>query len=96
MKTKFCTSDQKGFQITFENGYTASVQFGVGNYCDNYDAPFSLENAKSRQVSTTAETAIIDPKGDFVKYKGDVVQAYQKPSDVLKTLIKASKMKPKD
>ncbi len=25
----------KGFQITFSNGFTASVQFGYGNYCEN-------------------------------------------------------------
>jgi hypothetical protein len=26
----------KGFQITFANGYTVSVQWGPGNYCDNH------------------------------------------------------------
>ena len=26
-----------GFQMQFENGWTASVQFGIGNYCDNRD-----------------------------------------------------------
>ena len=25
----------KGFQMTFENGWTVSVQFGYGNYCAN-------------------------------------------------------------
>lgn len=25
----------KGFRITFANGWTASVQWGAGNYCDN-------------------------------------------------------------
>ena len=24
----------KGFQLTFENGLTISVQFGSGNYCE--------------------------------------------------------------
>jgi hypothetical protein len=27
----------KGFQMTFANGYTISVQFGYTNYCDNRD-----------------------------------------------------------
>ena len=26
----------KGFHVTFENGWTVSVQFGPGNFCDNY------------------------------------------------------------
>jgi hypothetical protein len=25
----------KGFQMTFDNGWTVSVQFGYGNYCAN-------------------------------------------------------------
>lgn len=29
----------KGFRITFENGWTASVHFGPGDYCDNFDKP---------------------------------------------------------
>jgi len=31
----FKATENKGFQITFNNGYTISVQFGKGNYCDN-------------------------------------------------------------
>lgn len=29
----------KGFQIDFPNGYTVSVMFGEGNYCENRDKP---------------------------------------------------------
>ena len=29
----------KGFQITFDNGYTASVQYGALNYCERRDKP---------------------------------------------------------
>lgn len=31
----FNITANKGFQITFANGNTVSVQFGEGNYCDN-------------------------------------------------------------
>jgi len=34
-KAGFNISAKKGFQITFRNGWTASVQFGLGNYCNN-------------------------------------------------------------
>ena len=33
---KFASTENKGFQITFSNGYTISCQFGASNYCANY------------------------------------------------------------
>lgn len=29
------STNNKGFQLTFSNGYTISIQFGMGNYCKN-------------------------------------------------------------
>lgn len=54
----------RGFQITFENGYTVSVQFGQFNYCANYN---TMEDEKTERQfgemgSKTAEVAIIDEK----------------------------------
>ena len=34
---KFTITNGKGFQMEFKSGYTLSVQWGVGNYCDNRD-----------------------------------------------------------
>jgi hypothetical protein len=31
--SKFTTTYNKGFQMTFNNGWSISVQWGVGNYC---------------------------------------------------------------
>jgi len=31
----FRATQNKGFQMTFENNLTISVQFGKGNYCNN-------------------------------------------------------------
>jgi hypothetical protein len=53
--------NSKGFHISFPNGWTISVQFGIGNYCGkypydqrDYDAP-----SKSRTwESPDAEVAI--------------------------------------
>jgi len=36
LESMFYISDGKGFQITFSNGFTASVQFGEFNYCEYY------------------------------------------------------------
>ena len=45
METKegFKITHGKGFHITFENGWTISVQFGFGNYCANRDMSPSME-----------------------------------------------------
>jgi len=87
---KIC--DQKGFHITFDNGYTVSVQFGAGNYCDNYDANIMDYLGKPVPPSRTAETALIAPDGKFVEYKGDDVQARQTPEDVLELLNYAASL----
>jgi len=61
----FRINDNKGFSITFDNGYTVSVQFGPGNYGSNYNADF-MGNMNKPQSATLAETALISPTGDFV------------------------------
>jgi hypothetical protein len=43
----------KGFYIRFGNGYEISVQFGQVNGCDG--------------GKTTAEVAVFDPEGQFVR-----------------------------
>ena len=85
----FTITRSSGFQIKFPNGYTVSVQFGPGNYCDNYNLMWSDDGNKKagKDGSNTAETALLDPDGNFVKYPnedaGDDVQARMSPMDVL-------------
>ena len=56
---KFVSTMRKGFHITFENGLTASVQWGAGNYCDNHlPEDFDFSCSKDAE-STTAEVAVI-------------------------------------
>lgn len=54
MTTGFVSTMRKGFQMTFANGYTISVQWGAGNYCDNRwpaDGDFSWsKDAKSKDA----------------------------------------------
>jgi hypothetical protein len=88
----FKISDNKGFQITFDNGYTVSVQFGAGNYSNNYDLRIMDYIDKAVPPSRTAETALIAPNGNFVEYKGDDVQGRQTPEDVLELLNYAAKL----
>ena len=88
----FKITDNKGFQITFPNGYTVSVQFGAGNYSDNYSLGIMEYYGKPVPPSSTAETALIGPDGEFVEYKGDDVQGRQTPEDVLELLNYAASL----
>jgi hypothetical protein len=59
-------TNNKGFRITFENGLTASVQWGCGNYCDNH---FNYElgfDGKTSAQSNNAEVAVFDEHDDFM------------------------------
>jgi hypothetical protein len=87
----FRITDNKGFQITFPNGYTVSIQFGPGNYSSNYNLSM-LDNRGKSMTANTAETALIAADGSFVTYKEDDVQGYQTPNDVLELLQYASKL----
>ena len=80
----FSISNNKGFQISFNNGYIVSVQFGGGNYCSNRDLPIE-DYGKSVPDSDTAETALMTKDG-FVEYQGDDVQGHMTPKCVLELL----------
>ncbi len=68
----FKITSKKGFHITFENGWTVSVQFGPGNYCDNYDRfRIGEEDEEAGEAgSSTAECAVWGPDGEMVEYPG--------------------------
>ena len=91
MRTKygFSITGKKGFHISFANGYTVSVQFGPGNYCDNYDRGIGREDELcGKEGSTTAECAVWAADGEMISYRdwGDSVGARLNPADVLELL----------
>jgi len=84
------TETGKGFQITFSNGWTASVQWGLGLYCHTRD------ELKPKE-SQTAEIAAIAPNGDLVKMDpedSDTVKGWQSPAEVLAFLNWVAAQKP--
>ena len=84
----FTINKGSGFQMTFENGYTVSVQFGQFHYCENrFKEQGSLDPLKSRQWnSNDAEIAAWGPDGEWVRQRGwgDDVKGFVKPDEVLK------------
>jgi hypothetical protein len=90
--TGFRITGKKGFHITFENGWTVSVQFGPGNYCDHYDGRIGQDEERlASQGSRTAETAVWGPDGSMIdRGGGDTVQGRQTPAEVLALLTWAA------
>src|SRR5262245_38291883 len=82
----FSISGRKGFHVTFDNGWTVSVQFGGGNYCDNYNEPIGghhLNPAYELPLSGTAEIAAWPAEGEWYDFGGDTVAGYKTPAEVL-------------
>lgn len=100
IKRNFRITGGKGFQMTFQNGWTISVQWGMGNYCDNRelypDGPWEFaEMEAGRDGSNTAEVAIWDEAGKWVRnesYMGsDEVAGFVTPDGVLELMNWAAK-----
>lgn len=77
----FSITGGKGFQITFENGYTVSCQFGANNYCENYyrhlepDYQYGEERLKDIYSSKDCEVAIWNKKDGRNWVTGKIVKA---------------------
>ena len=87
----FRITEGKGFHVTFENGYTVSVQFGYYNYCSNKSMQIGLENkAAGASGSPNAEVAWWGPDGNFIPFENDDVEGYKSPKEVLELLNRAA------
>ena len=83
-------NENKGFSMTFANGWTVSVQIGVGNYCDNYyiktgtDNTIPMEEAfQDPKPSRTAEIAAWSKERSWHDFGDDKVKGYCKPDEIL-------------
>jgi len=84
----FRTTMNKGFQMTFDNGITISVQFGYGNYSSNRDeAPIDARTETGLQ-SETAEIAVWDAKDRWMNFDHDQVKGWVSANDVADYIIK--------
>ncbi len=87
----------KGFAISFDNGYMVSVQFGPGNYCDNYDRRIGKDEIEcGKDGSQTAECAVINAHGKLIDLPhGDSVTNRSTAAEVL-LLLNWAALLPKD
>jgi len=101
MESFFQINDNKGFLMTFGNGYSISVQFGAGNYGDNYNARSEELRAMRNVNSTKAEIAMwgaddkmfvfgSDGEKDFVS----MVAGYLTTDEVFTQMAKVAALPP--
>lgn len=99
--SEFRITGHKGFHIEFKNGLVVSVQFGGGNYCENYDM-VKIGSEKDQEIkSADAEVAIFDKgkKGnwrtqEFIKKATNKeVVGYITPDELVGVLLEVSKAK---
>jgi hypothetical protein len=88
----------KGFQMTFSNGNTISVQYGYGNYCESKMKNYPKENVNlwvHFVESKDAEIAVWDKEGNwitsnFIDCGGDDVKGYLSADEVLDIMNKVA------
>ena len=71
------TMTNAGFQMTFANGWTVSVQWGTGTYSDNKYTDF-----RAITDCPTAEIAAWDEFGNWHNFGDDTVKGWCKPDEV--------------
>lgn len=83
MSFKSCSN--KGFYLTFANGWTVSVQFGWGNYCEHHDDyPDDLRYTRAGAESVDAEVACWPRSGSCAPLPGgDSVAGWCSTAEVL-------------
>lgn len=80
----FKITQGRGFHMTFDNGWTASVQWGSGNYCENFDLDARSADANAgANGSKTAEIAAWDKDRNWYNFGDDTVKGYVTPNEVL-------------
>lgn len=70
-----------GFAMTFDNGWTVSVMFGVSNYCSNRRLTFG-HHVDCQPHSNTAEIAAWDADGNWHDFGDDTVDGWVNADDV--------------
>ena len=80
-KSQFFYGSRPGFKMTFENGWTVSVQWHNGAYCENkgYEYAPGFEQDPTCQ---SAEIAAWDSKGKWYQFEHDTVEGYKSTDEV--------------
>lgn len=87
----FKITGNKGFHMTFANGWTVSVQFGAINYCENHER-WPVIDLAERGESVDAEIAAWNRDGDWYDFEYDKVLGHQSTNQVAEFIRKISNL----
>ena len=76
-------SYETGFHIDFPNGWTVSVQWGAGHYCDNYPKVSSQMPFEGWFSNTAEVTAWKTESSMMESHFEENPRSYQSPSEVM-------------
>ena len=83
----FVATRNKGFAMTFENGFGISVQWGTENYCEKKSFNTDIDPRKERiWESTSAEIAVFNEEGIVSISDDDQVIGWLSPDEVAKVI----------
>jgi hypothetical protein len=86
----FKITDGKGFHMTFANGWTVSVQWGAGNYCQNYNTrpADGTERAYEYMQRKLGEEGVPVAEAGWWKGSGDMeVCGHMSPDEVVALMV---------
>ena len=86
----------KGFQMTFANGWTVSVQWGAGNYCPNYSARPSEWTPSAYEALQRKLGEVGSPVAEAGWWKGSgdmEVSGNMSPDEVLALMVELAARK---
>ena len=87
----FKSARNSNFAMTFANGWTVSVAFGTGNYCDSDNTGgFNEPMRHFRWETHTAEIAAWDANDDWYDFGTDTVKGWCKPNEVAEFIAMVS------
>ena len=85
--SKFVATNNKGFRMTFENGFAISVQWGPENYCDRKNEEDFDKPMKERfWESKSAEIAVFNKEGEFIGIADNAVVGWLTTDKVAKCI----------
>ena len=84
--SKFISTFNKGFNMSFENGFGISVQWGVGNYCDRKDGGDYSESMNGEFWEATSAEVMIRGDEGIILGNGDVVAGWLSTDTVAKLI----------
>jgi len=84
-----------GFKMTFENGWTVSVQWSNFNYCDNRSWAMANPDVAQKPNCPNAECAVWDTNGDWFKLTThDDVQGWMTTDEVAELIARVQAFSP--